>query len=494
MNPERWQQLKELFEEALDKDPSERGAFLDEACRDDQNLRKEVESLLQACRDESFLEKPAYEAVPELFESDTGDSLVGTHLGPYNVISKIGKGGMGVVYMARDTRLDRYVAIKILARKYTSNPRQRERLKREAKAAAKFSHPGIATVYSLEELGERLYIVSEYVRGSTLRQITGRGPIAFPQILDLAIQTARAVAAAHEQGIIHRDLKPENIILTESGVIKILDFGLAIEAPRDGATRPDPRITYEGMFLGTPAYASPEQLLRSEVDERTDVFSFGLMLYELAAGRHPFLETDSITTISRILEAEAPDLTQLNPSIPGKFGGIVRRCLNKRPADRYGTARDLLTELEEVCEEPGDEPKVRPASTLWWWQFHQAVAGFGYYAMLYPMWKVKQWVGGVEGSLLFFPALIAVGVAANLRLHLWFTSKFYRAELPNQRRRVSRWIRWADYLFALMLAISAIQIHTMHAIIATLLMAVAIGSLVAFLMIEPTTARAALDK
>jgi serine/threonine protein kinase len=401
---------------------------------------------------------------------------------------------MGIVYLAQDTRLDRYVAVKMLARKYTSNLQQRERLKREARAAAKFSHPGIATVYSLEEMGERLCIVSEYVRGSTLRQIMGRGPVAFSQILDLAIQTARAVTAAHEQGIIHRDLKPENVILTESGVAKILDFGLAAEVPRDGTAPAYARITHKGMFLGTPAYASPEQLLGSEVDERTDIFSFGLMLYELAAGRHPFLEADSIATISRILEAEAPDLTGLNPAISGKFDGIVRRCLKKRPADRYDTVRDLLNDLEQLYEKPGEAPKVPPTATLWWWQFHQAVAGFGYYAMLYPMWRVKQWVGGIEGSLLFFPALVAVGVAANLRLHLWFTSKFYRSELPDQRRRVSRWIRVADYLFALMLAISAVRIHAMHAIIATLLMAVAIGSLVAVLMIEPTTARAALDK
>jgi tRNA A-37 threonylcarbamoyl transferase component Bud32 len=494
LDPERWQQLKKLFEEALDKSASERAAFLDEACREDQSLRKEVEALLNTCTDDAFLEEPAYEAAPELFESGEGDSLIGTQLGPYDVIRKIGKGGMGIVYLARDTRLDRPVAIKMLAPRLTSDSKQRERLKREARAAAKFSHPGIATVYSLEELGESVYIVSEYVQGSTLRQIMDGGPVAFPQILDVAIQIARALAAAHDQGIIHRDLKPENVVLTEFGVIKILDFGLARVVPRNGAAGADPRLTHRGMFLGTPAYSSPEQLLGSEVDEGTDIFSYGLMLYELAAGRHPFLEIDTMATVARILEAEIQELPRVNPAIPAKFDSIVRRCLNKRLADRYSSVHDLLIELEQLRDGSGEEWKARSAAPFWWWQFHQAVAGFGYYLMLYPLWKVKKWIGGVEGSLLFFPALIAVGVAANLRLHLWFTSKYYSSELPDQRHRVSPWIRWADYLFAFMLAVSAIRIHTMHAIIATLLMAVAIGSLVAFLLIEPTTASAALDK
>jgi serine/threonine protein kinase len=493
LNPERWQQIKEIFDAALDKDSSERTAFLDEVCGEDQGLRQEVETLLNSQNDDSFLEKPAYQVVPELFESDAGDTIIGTQLGPYAITQKIGKGGMGVVYLAQDTRLDRPVAIKMLAPKYTSDSQQRERLKREARAAAKFSHPGIATVYSLEEMGDAVYIVSEYVQGPTVRQTMNLGPVSFPKILDISIQISRALAAAHEQGIIHRDLKPENVVVTETGTVKILDFGLARVAPKSKKAS-DPRLTRKGMFLGTPAYASPEQLQGSEVDQSTDIFSLGLMLYEMAAGRHPFLATDSMTTAARILEAEAQDLIQFNHAIPKAFDRIVRRCLQKKPADRYSSARDLLHELEQIEYADNKSSPARSSSTLWWWQFHQAVAGFGYYLMLYPLWRVKQWLGGIEGSLLFFPALIAVGVAANLRLHLWFTSEFYASELSNQRRRVWRWIRWADYLFAFMLAVTAIRIHTMHAVIATLLMAVAIGSMVAFLLIEPTTTRAALDR
>jgi eukaryotic-like serine/threonine-protein kinase len=494
VNPERWQQLKELFEAALDRDAEERAAFLDKACSADPSLRREVEILLMSHSHDGFLERPAYERVPELFVSDSENALIGKRLGPYEISGKIGRGGMGVVYLAQDIRLDRSVAIKMLAPEYTSDANQRERLKREAKIAASLSHPGIATVYSFEESDDRLYIVSEYVQGRTLNQFTADGPWTFSQILDTAIQIAGALAAAHEQGIIHRDLKPENVVRTDQGVIKILDFGLARLEPRDDRTS-DQRLTRSGMFLGTPAYASPEQLLGSQVDRNTDIFSFGLMLYEMAAGRHPFIKTDSMSTIARILEAEVPALNLINPEIPKEFDRIVRRCLNKKPADRYGNTRDLLAELEQLMDTRFVEPVKSSNTALWWWQFHQAVAGFGYYGMLYPMWCVKNWwLKGIEGSVYFFPTLIAVGVAANLRLHLWFTSRFYIEELQEQRRSVSRWIRWADGVFVFMLAITAIRIHTMHAIIATLLMAVAIGSLVAFTLIEPTTTRAALRK
>jgi hypothetical protein len=504
VNPERWQQLKQIFEEAVDKDTSARAAFLDDVCRTDTALRKDVEALLESCGRDDFLEKPAYQEMPELFLSDGGDSLIGKNLGPYTVMSKLGRGGMGIVYLARDTRLDRLVAIKMLAPKYTSDPQQRERLKREARAAARLSHPGVATVYSFEEFGDNLYIVSEYVSGRTLHQVMSGEPVPMSLFLDIAVQICQALAAAHEQGIVHRDLKPENIARSETGVIKVLDFGLARVAPRNRTA--DVRLTRTGTFMGTPAYASPEQLLGTDADFRTDIFSFGVILYELASGKHPFGSSDSVSTIARILEGEAKGLTAMNPALPEDLDRIVRRCLNKRPVERYDSTRSLLADLERLSERYAAKNRIVSAKAaaearegtklalLWWWQFHQACAGFGYYGMLYPMWRVKQWYVGVEGSLLFFPMLIAVGVSANLRLHLWFTSRFYISELPEQRRKASCWIRWGDWLFVIMLAASSIRIHTDHAIIATLLMSVSIGSLVAFSLIEPTTTKAALDK
>ncbi len=493
MNPERWQLLKEIFEGAFDKEASEREAYLDSACRADPSLRKEVDALLKSLDRDSFLETPVYGAAPELFESAAEDSLIGTQLGPYAVTRKIGRGGMGIVYLAQDTRLDRPVAIKMLAPSYTSDGQQRERLKREARAAARLSHSGIATVYSLEEFDHSVCIVSEYVPGRTLRQILSEETFAFAQVLDISTQIARALAAAHAQGIVHRDLKPENIMWTESGIIKILDFGLARLEPREGALS-STHLTRSGMFLGTPAYASPEQLRGTEVDRSTDLFSFGILVYEMAAKRHPFSASDPMSTAARILDADATPLQALNPKIPAEFDRIIRRCLNKNPLDRYHSTQDLLIELEQLLDPSVRKPAGSTAAPLWWWQFHQAFAGFGYYGMLYPLWWVREQMKGMEGSLLFFPALVAVGIAANLRLHLWFTSRFYIAELADQRRRVSSWIRFGDWLFVLMLALTAVRIHTIHAIVATLLMSVAVGSLVGFLLIEPATTRAALDK
>ncbi len=493
MNPERWEKLKRLFEAALEREVPDRTAYLDEACGPDEGLRKEVQLLLDNYGQDSFLEKPAYEAVPELFQSDSEDALVGKWLGTYEVTGKVGHGGMGIVYLARDHRLDRPVAIKMLAPKYTGNPQFRERLKREARAAAKLSHPGIATVYSLEQFDNALYIVSEYVQGTTLLKLIETGPVAVPLMIDIAIQLARALAAAHEQGIVHRDLKPENVIRTESGTVKILDFGLARFEPR-ADLNPATRITRTGVFLGTPAYASPEQLLGVEVDRRTDIFSLGVLLYELATGKHPFEATNSMSTVARILEAKVPDLTQVNPEIPKALDILVRRCLMKKPEDRYGDIREIQVELEGLSIGRKGVQVAHRSSAIWWWQFHQAVAGFGYYGMLYPLWVVKKTFPGVEGSIYFFPAVVAVGVAANLRLHLWFTSRFYAAELPAQREKVWRWIRWADWLFVLVLAVSAVRLHSVHAVYATILMGAAIGIFVGFSLIEPTTTKAALDR
>ena len=492
MNPERWQLLKELFEAAHDKSPTERAAFLDNFCRGDPSLKKEVEDLTASYASGSFLEKPAWESVPELFDAQAAETLMGRRLGPYEVGSEIGRGGMGIVYLARDMRLDRPVAIKMLAPNYTRDAQQRERLKREARAAARLSHPGIATIYALEEFDDSVCIVSEYIQGPTLGQIMSKGRLPFDQVLDIAIQIARGLVAAHEEGIVHRDLKPENVIRTESGIVKILDFGLARVEPKEGADA-YPRLTQSGVFLGTPAYASPEQLLGSGVDRNTDIFSFGIMLYEMAYGNHPFKAGDSMSVMARILEAKVPDISQTNPLVPGDFARIVLRCLKKRPSERYANTRDLLAEMENLLSAPVEQPAVLSGKPFWWWQFHQACAGFGYYAMLYPLWRVKQWLGGIEGSLLFFPALIAVGIAANLRLHLWFTSRYYVSELAEQRRRVAPWMRGADCLFIFMLVVCAVRLHTLHAIIATLLLAVAMGALVAFLMVEPVAARAALD-
>ena len=486
MNPERWRQIKDLFENAVQKSTEERTLFLDTACKNDPDLRHEIENLLAHDRADSFLEKPVQF---EPSAGNTADKLIGRKIGPYEILGELGRGGMGIVCLGYDARLDRKVAVKMISPHGAYDAELHERLKTEARAVGRLSHPGIATVFSLEEGEDGLYAVFEHVSGRTLREILSAGVPAFSKVLDIALQTAQAIEAAHEKGIVHRDLKPENIMQTEDGRVKILDFGLA----RMGtAANTDARLTRTGAFLGTPGYASPEQLSGKPVNCATDIFSLGILLYELATGRHPFAAIDSVTTIARIIQDEVESPSRLNAAIPAAFDRIILRCLRKRPEERYVSVRELLAALEHLTSGAPETVEVSPTAFRWW-QFHQAVAGFGYYGMLYPLWRVKEWLGGVEGSLLFFPALIAVGVAANLRLHLWFTSSSYRSELPEQRRKVSGWIRCADWVFVIMLAVTALRIHTLHAIIATLLMAVAIGAFVAFHLIESATAKAAFD-
>jgi len=509
MKPERWQQLKSIFNRALDLDPTRRAAFLDQACDGNDMLRAEIESLITSYDEAGgFMEQPAYEAAAKLIDRDSGNLLPGSRLGPYAISKKLGQGGMGIVYLAVDTRLGRPVAIKALAPQHTSDAEHRERLRREARVAATLSHPSIATVYALEEHEGNLYMICEYVRGQTLHEELASGPLPPPLVLDTALEVARALACAHEQGIIHRDLKPENVIRTPEGTLKILDFGLArFQAVRPGDSLIPTRLTKAGVFLGTPAYASPEQLLGMEVDFHTDIFSFGVMLYELASGSHPFAAADSVATIARILEAEPVDLAKLRPILPPGLQAILHRCLRKSPATRYGSARELVAELERVKNEIAEAPPPRslekaildqpvPAagpSALWWWQFHQAFIGFTYYGMLYPMWQVKVWNPGGRGPLLFFLCLATVGIAANLRFYLWFASRFYPAELGILRRRAAPWIRCADVGFVSMLLLSSLAVISEHELIATLLIGVAIAILGAFLLIEPTTTRATFE-
>jgi len=504
VNPERWRKVREVLDAAIAVEPAERPALISKACAGDPALRAEVESLLASHESAGdFIEKPVYAVAPELLLDPAPDSLVGRRLGPYAVIEELGQGGMGVVYLAEDSRLGRRVALKALAPQFTLGEQHRERLRREARAAAALSNSGVATVYALEELDGILCIVSEYVQGDTLRTELSRGPLPPQLLLDTAIDLANTLAAAHEQGVIHRDLKPENVIRTGNGRVKILDFGLArFEKDEKDTETSGKRLTHAGTFLGTPAYASPEQLRGLDVDLRTDIFSLGVMLYELASGTHPFGGRDSISTIARILEKDPADLAELNSLSPPQLNPILCKCLSKAPKGRYASARDLALELERLRRgivPTGPQPAPAAASAeisgsgaLWWWQFHQVAAALAYYFLLYPLWRVRDWLGGISGSLIFFTALVAVGVAANLRLHLWFTSRYYPSELAGQLRKVALWQRGADFLFALLLTSAAAAIERIHAFWAALILGAAVACLISLLVMEPATRRAAL--
>jgi serine/threonine protein kinase len=329
VRPEDWPRVKDLFDRARDRPAEHRGAFLDEHCPGDDDVRHEVESLL-ASSDEStgFLERPAAEVFAAAV---TGGVLDGRRFGPYAISSRIGAGGMGEVYKAVDTRLDRTVAIKVLPREIAADPRAHERFDREARAVAVLNHPHICTLYDIGIQDGIDFLVMEFLEGETLAARLERGPLSIVRTLDYGIQIASALDRAHRAGIIHRDVKPGNVFLTKSGA-KLLDFGLAKEHhPQDSGARRGSRndLTGTGVVLGTTPYMSPEQALGREVDARSDLFALGAVLYEMKTGKK-FFESPGEPT-------------------PG-LEYVIKRCLTTDPDDRWQTARDLLAELQRLKE------------------------------------------------------------------------------------------------------------------------------------------------
>ena len=431
-----------------------------------------------------------------------------------------------MVYEAEDTRLGRRVALKAVSPRFGRDPDRRERLRREARAAAALSHPGIATVYALEEFGGHLYIASEYVPGHTLRDEVARGPLPIAEVLDTALDVSRALAAAHERGIVHRDLKPENVIRTTDGRIKIVDFGLAGFGDTTEAESPlGPRLTKTGVVLGTPGYMSPEQLRGRAVDFRTDIFSFGVLVYELAAGVNPFAASDPASTIARILESEPIALGRRSPAIPPALVEIVARCLRKdrderlRPPPSCGRRwkRYLQAARLHLTTHPPRQVPMRRVRRPRLWRSTLAPvrsvhSGGGSAIRFCWAWAItrcsircgigREWMaagnnpllGWYGGSVIFFLTLLGVAVAGNLRLHLWFTSRFDPEELSEQMGHSSPWIRRADMLFVLALVIGALAVVGAHPALATLLVAVAIGCGIGFAFIEPATTRAAFRR
>ena len=278
----------------------------------------------------------------------------GTVLGPFEIVALLGQGGMGEVYRARDPRLARDVAIKVLHSAVTLDPDRRQRFEQEARAAGGLNDPNIVAVLDIGMHDGALYLVEELLEGATLRDKLTDGPLPVRKALDYSVQAARGLAAAHAKGIVHRDLKPENLFVTRDGRLKILDFGLAkLVAAKAGAADATsaPTVglgTEPGMVLGTAGYMSPEQVRGRDVDPRSDLFALGAVMFEMAAGRRAFRGESSMDTMSAILKEEPPELTKLNPDIPMGVERIIRRCLEKDPEERFQSARDLAFALESL--------------------------------------------------------------------------------------------------------------------------------------------------
>ena len=357
MTPERWQQVKDIFNSAIAYAPEERSSFISRACSGDEELRSEVESLI-ASHEQSgnFIDQPAFEVAASLLAGERAELTPGYSIASYEVISFISRGGMGEVYLAEDKRLGRKVALKRLPSTFTTNDDRLRRFEQEARAASALNHPNIITIYEIRQAAASHIIATEYVEGETLRQRLVRAPLTLSETLNIAIQVADALSAAHKAGIIHRDIKPENIMLRPDGYVKVLDFGLAKlseqATPAVAAEAPTIQVrTGSGIVIGTAGYMSPEQARGLGVDHRSDIFSLGAVIYEMLARRKPFQGDTPSDTLASILKTEPPSLVRVAPGVPTELVRIVNKSLRKDREERYQVVKDLWLDLKALKQE-----------------------------------------------------------------------------------------------------------------------------------------------
>src|SRR2546422_1980810 len=373
MATERSQQIEQLYHQARERDLAERAAFLEQACGGDEALRREVESLL--AEDDgvgTFLETPALELTRKMSNEDPSQAMSGGQVGSYSILCLLSKGGMGEVYCARDTKLGRDVALKILPTDFACDPERLARFRREARLLASLNHPHIAAIYGMEESNGLHALVMELVPGETL---AGAGPLPLEKALTICRQVAEGLEEAHRKNITHRDIKPANIKVTPAGAVKILDFGLAkalawesSEIDFSELPQASTVATEEGRILGTPGYMSPEQVRGQKVDKQTDIWAFGCIIYELLTGAHAFERPTLTDTIAAVLERE-PDWQALPPTTPAAVRELLRRCLQKDKDRRLHDIADARIEIEEALagSTAAAEPSVAVSSKKRGW-------------------------------------------------------------------------------------------------------------------------------
>ena len=371
MSSDDLQRVEEVFQTALDLPPEQRVAYLGEVCAGDAEMRSEVEALVLAYeRSYDFIERPAMEIDAAIVASSLSGTLLGQTISHYRIIERLGEGGMGVVYLAQDTKLGRRIALKLLPARFTIDAERVHRFEQEARAASALNHPNIVTIHEIGQLDASHFIATEFIEGVTLREHLGAGRLKVDEALAVATQVASALTAAHAAGIMHRDIKPENIMLRSDGYVKVLDFGLAkLTLPGTSAVDTEaqtktPIKTDPGILMGTVNYMSPEQSRGQALDSRTDIWSLGVLLYEMLAGSTPFKgETPSHVIVS-ILEKEPLPLADYSADVPAELELIVGKALNKRQDERYQTARELHLDLQNLKQDREVEARLgRPIHT-----------------------------------------------------------------------------------------------------------------------------------
>jgi|CZLA01.1.fsa_nt_gi serine/threonine protein kinase len=368
---DRWRQVEALFYEALELKPEARPEFLDKNCDGDAELRKEIETLLSSAEQPmDFLHQSVAEAAHQVVTDGRREMMAaGTQLAHYKIISMLGAGGMGEVYLAEDTRLRRKVALKMIAPELALDERGLRRFEHEAHAASALNHPNILTIYEFGQADGMRFIASEFIEGATVRQKMATGRLELNAAIDISIQMASALAAAHDCGIVHRDIKPENVIVRTDGIVKVLDFGIAKLGERrvgetihrNGSTATS-SISEPGMVLGTAKYMSPEQARGNEVDARSDIFSLGAVMYELVTGRAAFEGGTASDVIAEILKFEPPPPVEFAPDLPYEIERIVGKALRKDRETRYQSVRDLLIDLQDFKKEAEFQAKLQGAA------------------------------------------------------------------------------------------------------------------------------------
>lgn len=477
-----WARVSAILERGLDLPASDRDRFFSQEAGGDTALLQELRELSRSyerAEASAFISEPLAAAQPDLILNTLHP---GQRIGAYEILEEAGRGGMGVVYRARDTRLGRDVAVKCVAEGASAS--QRARLEHEARLAARLAHPSIATIYALEEAPAagsepgQLYLISEFVAGETLRTRLARGPLPERDLMRFARAIADGLAAAHHEDIAHGDLKPENVVVRADGQIKILDFGLA-EMRRE----PAPVVPREAL-TGTPGYMAPEQLRGQPADPRADVFAFGVLLFEMATGRHPFAGDRGAMLEAALSSRAAYEAADL----PASVAAIVRRALSPDPAARYASGAALADALRT---EAPDAP-LRESRSVHWFIVHQRIVSALAAVMPLVMWIARPEFGRPWGSLIFLFTMAGATIVVALRLNVDFIAREHPSDLRRHLLHVRRRLWMAELALATGVLIAGLALADRLDWAAGVLFGCGVASIISLSVIEPATTRAAL--